>query len=140
MGSKAAAGGGGTEGDLIIAWMHSEHPNLAYLKEKIGRKRAECPSCLGILVGHKPLTMETPYLAQYQKFLLLEGWRLPTLAMIQDLGLNFYLTGHFEVHSVLMHEGVLHNRVTPAQRGFEEIFITYHPVSGSISNVDVSTH
>ncbi len=127
-------------GDLILSWMHSEHPDLDFLAEEIGRKKEQCPSCIGILVGHKPLILERELLAQYARFLLLEGWRVRTLALMQDLSIQFYLAGHLELHSVLVQEGVIHNRVTPARRGFEEILITYDPVSGTIFNADITTH
>lgn len=125
-------------GDLIIAWMHSEQPNLSFLTRKLEEKKTLCPTCVPILIGHKPLILE-PGLAQYQNFLLLNGWRQKTLALLKQFGVKLYLTGHLEIHSVLTSEGTLHNRVTPARRGFEEIVIKYYPLTGKVQNINVTT-
>jgi len=125
-------------GNTVIAWMHSEHPDLGFLSRSLQQKREACPSCLVILVGHKPLILESQY-SGYQSFLLPEPWRSQTLNMLTTYSAAAYLTGHFEMHSTLTYDGVLHNRVTPARRGFEEIVIPYDPISRRGLDVTVTT-
>lgn len=121
-------------GNLIIAWMHSERPNLDRLETKLREKRALCPKCLGILVGHMPLVLE-PRFSAYQNFLLPPGWRQRTLEIIRSQNIKLYLTGHFEMHGFFRKDGTWHNRATPARLGIDVITITYNPETGRITEI-----
>lgn len=125
-------------GDLLIGWMHAEKPNLEYLTQSFQAARQSCPNCVAILVGHKPLVLEPGYSA-YQRFLLPEPWRTKTFSLMRQMNIQLYLTGHFEIHGIIRKDGVIHNRVTPARRGYEEINIEYYPITGEVKNITINT-
>lgn len=117
--------------------MHSEKPDLDFLDRRLGRKKALCPNCTTILIGHKPLYLEPGYCPK--TFLLPEPWRAKTLALIKKYEVDLYLTGHCEWHSFMEIDGVFHNRATPARRGFEEILILRDSQTGVVKSVAATT-
>lgn len=123
--------------NLVISWMHTERPNLDFLEQKLAQKLAICPNCIRLMVGHKPLILEPQY-SSYSNYLLPSAWRGRVLGILRTYGIKLYLCGHFEVHGTLNNEGVLHNRTTPARRGFEEIMVDYDSASGAVRNINVS--
>lgn len=123
--------------NLIIAWLHTEKPDLVMIEAEIAKKRAICADCVAIMIGHKPVVMEAGMEA-YQSYMLPIGWREQVLALLKKYNFKFYLTGHFEVHSTLTSNGVVHNRATPARSGFEEINFETE-LGGEIKNLNVIT-
>jgi hypothetical protein len=120
---------------LTIAWMHSERPYLSTLSSNLATAKVNCPTCIPVLVGHKPLVLEKGMEA-YKSFLLLAGWREQTLAIMKTGGVKLYLTGHLEYQNWQTYQDVKHSRTTPARRGFEEITIKYDPATGTVVRID----
>lgn len=122
---------------LIIAWLHTEKPDLVMVETEIAKKRVACPNCVAVMIGHKPVVMETG-METYQNYLLPTAWREQVLTILKKYNFKLYLTGHFEVHSTINNDGVIHNRATPARSGFEEISFETGE-GGEIKNVKVTT-